>query len=304
MSGSVGDNSDIDREIAKVAARRHGNITRAQLIALGLNDDGIRWRVQRGRLFRVLHGVYSVGRRPVTPHERAAAAVLACGPRAVLSHSSAMALWGFSKNWQWPAEVTVAIDRRPRGVRTHLSTCLRTRDVTTHFGIRVTSPARTLLDSAPRMTDPALTRAVNDARLSKYLRMPALIDVVERFPRHPGAARLAPMVGVGAPTRSPLEDKFLPFCKRFGLPTPMINTTVNGYEADAYFEAERVIVELDGYDFHSDRHTFESDRERDAHELTYGIVTVRVTEERIDGAPEREARRLHAILRARREGAA
>src|SRR5205085_5708591 len=141
-----------------------------------------------------------------------------------LSHSSAMALWGFWKNWQWPAEVTVAIDRRPRGVRTHLSMSLLTKDVTVQFGIRVTTPARTLLDCAPRMTDPVLERAVNDARISKQLQMPALIDVVERFPGHPGAARLAPMLGMGAPTRSVLEDKFLPFCKRFGLPTPKLNT--------------------------------------------------------------------------------
>ena len=112
------------------------------------------------------------------------------------------------------------------------------------------------------------------------------------------------MLDTGAPTRSPLEDKFLPFCERFGLPTPKINTSVNGYEADAYFEAERVIVELDGYEFHSDRRTFESDRERDVHALANGVVTVRITEERLDGAPEREAQRLHAILRARREGAA
>jgi hypothetical protein len=216
-----------------------------------------------------------------------------------------MALWGLWKRWRWPAEVTVAVDRRPRRIRTYRSARLLTGDVRIHFGIRVTSPARTLLDCAPRMTDVALTRAVNDARISPpYLRMPALIDVVERFPRHPGAARLAPILGMGAPTRSPLEDAFLPFCKRFELPTPKINTIVNGYEVDAFFEAERVIVELDGYEFHSDRRTFEGDRERDAHMLANDIVTIRITKERLRGAPEREARRLHAILRARRDGAA
>jgi hypothetical protein len=301
----VGDKPRIQRQIAKIASRQQGNITRAQLFSLGVNQDWIDRQVKLGRLFRVHPGVYAVGRPPVTPHERAAAAVLACGPRAVLSHGSAMALWGFWKHWQWPAEVIVAVDRRPRGIRTHRATRLLGRDVTTHFGIRVTSPARTLLDCAPRMTDPALTRAVNDARLSPpHLQMPALIDVVDRFPRHPGAARLRPLLGMGAPTRSPLEDKFRRFCERFGLPTPKINTIVNGYEADAYFAAEGVIVELDGYEFHSDRGAFESDRERDAHELVHGIVTVRVTEERLDFAPEREAQRLHAILRARLEGAA
>ena len=177
---------------------------------------------------------------------------------------------------------------------------LATNDVRIHFGIRVTSPARTLLDCAPRMGVRALTRAVNDARIARRLRMLDLVDVVKRNPHHPGAARLAPLLGTGAPTRSPLEDKFLRFCKRFGLPRPNVNTTVGGHEVDAFFEAERVIVELDGYESHSDPSTFESDRERDAHALASGLPTIRITEKRLDNAPAREAERLHAILRARR----
>jgi putative AbiEi antitoxin of type IV toxin-antitoxin system/uncharacterized protein DUF559 len=294
-----------EKEIAQAAARQHGNVTRAQLIAMGLDDAAIHRRVTAGSLHRVHRGVYAVGRRPVVPFERAAAAVLACGPGAALSHGSAMSLWGFWKDWRWPAEVTTALDRRPRGVRTYRSTNIARRDLTVQFGIRVTSPARTLLDCVPRLGDAALVRAVNDARLSTYLHMPQLTEVVARFRRHPGAARLAPLLGdTGGPTRSPLEDAFLPFCERFGLPTPEINTIVCGYEVDALFRAERLIVELDGYKFHSDRVTFESDRERDAHTLANGYLTVRITKERLEGDPAREADRLHAILRSRRAGAA
>ena len=48
---------------------------------------------------------------------------------------------------------------------------------------------------------------------------------------------------------------------------------------------------------------FETDRERDADTLASGFVTVRVTEERLDERPEREAERLHAILKRRRSHA-
>jgi very-short-patch-repair endonuclease len=79
-----------------------------------------------------------------------------------------------------------------------------------------------------------------------------------------------------------------------------MNAIVAGYEVDALFAAERVIVELDSWEFHKDRGSFESDRERDAATLAVGHVTVRITWERMTAA---EADRLRAILDARRRSA-
>src|SRR5438309_2012866 len=98
----MGDIPRISRQIAQIAARQHGNVTRPQLLAIGLGDDAISYRVKTDRLHRVHRGVYAVGRPPAQPIERAAAAVLACGPRAALSHGSAMTLWGFWKRWDEP----------------------------------------------------------------------------------------------------------------------------------------------------------------------------------------------------------
>jgi very-short-patch-repair endonuclease len=303
--GVVGEKARLEVQIARIAARQHGNVTREQLIRLGMATSSIdRW-VKLGRLHRIHRGVYAVGRPPVTPPERAAAAVLACGPRAALSHGSAMTLWGFWKRWETPFDVTVAVDRRPKGIRTHLAAGLLRRDVTVQLGIPVTSPARTLLDVAPRMPTKSLTRAVNDWRRSKLVSLEALADVAARFPLHPGAPLLAPHARVRrGPTRSGFEDDFLEFCRRFRLPTPQVNVTVAGYEVDAYFQAERLIVELDGWGFHSDHDSFKNDRERDATTLALGIATIRITSERLDDAPEREAARLDAILLARRQQAA
>ena len=125
--------------------------------------------------------------RPITPHEWASAAVLACGPGAALSHGSAMALWGYWRRWDKPFEVTVVGDRRPAGsASTDRPRCHR-RDVTTHMGIRVTSPARTVLDVSPRQTDRALKRTVNNALNSQWLTEDQLADTLARHPTLPGA---------------------------------------------------------------------------------------------------------------------
>jgi hypothetical protein len=124
---------------------------------------------------------------------------------------------------------------------------------------------------------------------------------VRRFPYHPGCARLAPLIARrGGLTRSDFEDAFLAFCGRFGFPAPIINTTVCGHEVDALFAAERLIVELDGWDFHRERDVFESDRNRDADTLAAGLATVRITWERLAESPDKEAERLDAILARRR----
>jgi hypothetical protein len=256
-----------DQAIADVAGGQHGNVTHAQLLALGLTERQIAYRIAIGRLHRVYRGVYSVGRPPKTAHEHAMAAVLACGERAALSHHSAG---------------------------------LTSRDFRTHERIRMTSPARTILDCAPGLTAKQLSRAVNDGRRSPqtHLRPWHLAEVIARYPYHPGAKKLKPLLDVkGGPTRSDWEDAFPAFCHQFELPEPVMSTDVAGHEVDALWPEHRVIIELDSWDFHQDRHAFESDRDRDADTLAAGYLTIRITWERIEQRSAREAARLHEILK-------
>ncbi|HEY5430559.1 MAG TPA: type IV toxin-antitoxin system AbiEi family antitoxin domain-containing protein [Solirubrobacteraceae bacterium] len=283
-----------------MAARQHGNVTYEQLVALGFTKTRIAHRVRTGRLFRAHRGVFAVGRPARTPLERAAAAVFACGPGAALSHEGALALWGLTHRWPASWHVTVAADRRPKGITVHRSRALLRRDLRIQLDIRVTSPARTVLDCAPSLPDKPLTRLVNDALRTPYLRRSQLADVCRRFPTHAGARRLRPFVDLDdATTRSSFEDEFLAFCERFGFPRPLVNVRVAGHEVDALFADERVIVELDGWAFHRDRLAFESDRDRDADTLAAGFPTLRITWERFHRAPAAEADRLRTILRRR-----
>jgi very-short-patch-repair endonuclease len=288
----------IDLAIAAIAGRQHGLITTRQLLDLGLTRGGIQYRTEIGRLHRLYRGVYAVGHRPVSPHAHALAAVLAGGPGAVLSHGSAASLWGMSKHWNGPMEITTRAGR-PRGrLRVHRSRTLTRRDVDRHFGIPVTAPARTILDNAPRLSDAGLTRAVNDLRHAGYLRLSDLSELLGRHPQTRATNRVRRQLAhpERAPTRSEFEDAFLIFAERFELPEPLVNTEVAGHEADIFFPEHKLVVELDGWDTHSHRTQFESDRDRDADLLAAGVATVRITWDRMTLTPGREAARLQTIL--------
>jgi hypothetical protein len=291
----------VEAAIALIAGRQHGYITRAQLLAVGLKVGAIKYRVEIGRLIPVYAGVYAVGYVRRTPVARRCAAVLACGEKAALSHGSAASLWGFSKHWDAPFEVTAPSMRERNGIKVHRSRTLARRDITRQLGIRVTSPARTVLDNAPRLTGKRLSRFVNDALRTPYLHVADLADVLNRNPNHPVTKRVLPYVRT--PTNSPLEDDFVEFAKQYGLPTPVTNTYLLGYEIDVLYPRERVIVEVDGYEFHSDRDSFERDRKRDVVMLAADVVTVRLTRDRLHQEPVQEAGRLRAILAARRKAA-
>jgi hypothetical protein len=297
----MGNKPRLEVRIAQIASRQQRNLTRAQLIGLGMSTTSIdRW-VRIGRLYRSHPGVYSVGAPAITPHERAMAAVLACGPRAALSHGSALALWGIWKRWEAPFHVTTTADRRPKGIRVHRVPKLDRRDITRHHGIPTTTLARTLLDMAANLTAKSLTRAFNDGRLNRHVSREALAEVIARYPTHRGAPKLQAMLGLAGkrPTRSSLEDTFPAFCKRYKLPIPEMNAVVCGHEVDALFRDEKVIVELDSWEFHSSRVSYEGDRSRDADTLAAGFVTLRITSERYEQHPDEEATRLHAILARR-----
>ena len=262
-----------DRRAAEIAARQHGLVTRPQLLRAGFADNAIAHRVQTGRLIRLRHGVYAVGHRPPSPHARALAAVLACGPEAVLSHRSAGALWGLIR-WNGAIEVTAATARRHAGVLVHRSRTLTPDHTTRHYAIPVTTPARTLHDLARVLDSASLTRAVNDARLRHLIRMETETG----------------------PTRSVFEDAFLAFVRRHDLPRPEVNQRVAGYEVDMLWRRQRLVAELDGRAYH--QQAFEEDRERDATLVAAGLRVVRVTWRRLTRHEEREAARFRALIAA------
>lgn len=303
ISRETGEIAQKSREAAirALAGRQSGNISRRQLLAVGLSNAAIGGRVANGALAPRHIGVYALAPARQDPQALIHAAVLAGGPDAVASHASAGWLWGLVPRYEPPPEISLPTgDRRPRHILTHRCPSLSPRDITRQRGVPTTSPARTILDLAPRLSDKARTRLVNDALLRHHLRPAALQEVLDRNRYHPATRLLRPFADSSTnPTRSSFEDDFLAFIATCNLPTPLINVSVNGREVDAYFPDHHVIVECDGWKFHKGREAFEDDRDRDTENLKHGLITVRITQKRLSTTPDYEAARLKEILRGR-----
>jgi hypothetical protein len=290
-----------DGLIAALAIRQGGHLTTAQLERLGVSRGAAS---RRGGLVRVYQGVYAVGRLPTTHTDRCHGALLACGERSAIAHSSAGAYWGILKHWSYPLHVAVPVQRRPRrGIRIHFLPNLLRSDVwTTPEGFRITSPARTLLDLAPTLNDKKLTWTVSNLWLRRLATPDDLRSVTRRNPRHPGAKRLNKAIGEqqSEPFRSPWEVEWPPFAQKYNLPPYLMNPKLLRTRPDVLFTPDRLIVELDGWGPHSDKQAFETDREQPFAILAeLDIPTVRITYDQFHEDPAKQARQLHTILARR-----
>jgi very-short-patch-repair endonuclease len=100
-------------------------------------------------------------------------------------------------------------------------------------------------------------------------------------------------------TRSDLERAFLRLLRSHELPLPEVNQRIGPYEVDVLWRTERLVVELDGYAFHSDRASFESDRRRDRELQARGYVVLRFTYREVIEEPDAVVGALRVHLRPR-----
>jgi very-short-patch-repair endonuclease len=302
IAGKTASAPAVDRTLAGIAERQHGVVERAQLLALGLGPRTIERRLAAGRLHRLHRGVYAVGHRSLTVQGRWLAAVLALGPDAVLSHRSAAALWELRPAGGRRIDVTVpghGRHSRPR-IAVHVARELPDRDRAMRAGIPVTSVARTLLDLAGVVPETQLARVFEEAERLELVDLRAVEDVCLRGRGRRGVGTLprvlAEQNGLLPMTRSELERHFLAICREHGLPTPRVNCPVSGFEVDALWPRERLIVELDGYAFHRTRGAFERDRARDTALQLAGYRVLRFTHRRLQREPAEVAAALRALL--------
>jgi hypothetical protein len=277
-----------DRVIADRAAQRFGVVSRAELLDAGVGPDAIDRRLRSGRLRPLHRGVYADGHGPLSREGRWCAAILACGPGAVLSHRDAAEAHGLRPCNRTRTEVTTASRRRRSGIEVH-ECRLEARDVTTHRGIPVTTPARTLLDLADVVPADHLARAIERAHELRVYDHRAILDVLARSNGRRGVTPLTRAIAEYDPdrarTKSQLERVALPILA--GLPRPEVNTFVAGHEVDLVWRAQRLVVELDSRTFHTSPRAFEQDRVRDADLQLEGYRVIRLTWRRLRDEPDR-----------------
>ena len=289
-----------DVAVAVVAARQHAVVTTAELVALGIGRRAIAHRVEHRRLTPLHRGVFQVGPAPA-PLTSQMAAVLACGPTAVLSHHSAAALLNIRKPTPGPIHVTVTRGhaRKRKGLVIHRTRSLRTDEVTTHDGIPSTTAARTLLDIANALSPNHLRRAIEEAQIHGHLDHASLTSAVDRARGHRGVAALrAAAPNEARMTRSEAERRLIELIDRADLPRPRTNVKIAGHEVDLFWPDHDLVVEVDGFAFHGSREAFERDRLRDAELMAAGLRVGRVTWRQIDREPEALVVRLARSLSA------
>lgn len=228
--------------IGRVARDQHGIVTTRQLVAAGLSTAAISKRVRSGKLYRVHQGVYSVGHDGLSEPERWMAAVLACGPGALISHGTAAVHWELLRPLEGPIDVTVPTQngrKARRAIRIHRCQSLVQSPFLTsgsekrlaargtiHKGIPVTTVARTLEDLKRSELRPSLVRRA--IRQAEFLRLP--MGEIETDG-----------------TRSDLERDFLRLWHRHRLPAPEVNVPIGRFTVDFLWRRERLIVETDSY---------------------------------------------------------
>ena len=301
-----------DHVIAAIADEQYGVVSYAQLIDAGIGPSAIHTRVRRHQLHRLHRGVYAVGHTALVPLAREMAALLACGRCAVISHLSAGVLWRILELLEGaapPVDVTVprgAARARP-GLTVHRTRDLGRDEVRMMQGIALTSPARTLLDLAEVLTGRELEAAYGEAIVRRLTSEAALRRLIGARPGRRGAAPLQSLLDRQAGpslTRSQAEERFLALVRQAGFPHPEVNVRLGGHLVDFLWRDERLVVEVDGYRFHSSRAAFERDRLRDAALEEAGLWVIRVTWRQLTEQPYALVARLARALRPDRSGEA
>jgi hypothetical protein len=279
-----------DRELIRLARRRHWLVTTAELNGLGFSRDAIDHRLRAGRLFRVHRGVYAVGRHTLTPAGRRCAAVLACGSGALLSHTSAAAQWHLLETSRTIVDVTVPTDHRPRrGIRVHTSRTITRADITELDRIPITSVARTLVDLAGQVRRDRLEHALGRAYTLRHLDVAEIQDAMGRNANQRGVATLQGLLAgfIEPPmTRSDLEQLARRTIAAAGLPPPQSNGIAAGLCVDLLWPDWRLVVEIDSPGWHDNPWAFERDRQRDIILRKARFEVLRVTEWRLKRDPD------------------
>jgi very-short-patch-repair endonuclease len=293
------------RVLARIATRQHGVVSRSQIEALGVDAGFAERSAGAGRLHRVHHGVYAVGHAALTREARWMSAVLAAGEGAVLSHLSAALLWGIVDRAGVVIHVLAADggSRARPGLGIHRTRHLPPEHRTERDGIPVTTVARTLLDLAALLSAKRLRYAVEAADRNGVLDVPALVALCDASSGRKGTGVLRRLAleqrGAFHRTKSPPESAFLRLCANHGLPEPLVNSYLHGYEVDFYWPRARLAVEVDSYTYHRSWAQRQRDLERDADLKVRGEEVVRFTRERVEGAAGVVAAQLAALLELR-----
>jgi len=289
-----------DQEAARIAAQQQRAIRSDQLADAGLSRKAIARRLERGLIRRLWRGMYLLG--PDAPSYRTLgrAGVLTCKDEAVVSCEWAGYFWGVRPEPELPVEVTrTAGSHRGRKdkVLVHRTLLTDPRDYTERLGLPITTPERTILDLAERLSDWELQTLIADAMVRKLVTVHSLKSLLERAGRHRGVAKLKRALDDSPGlTRSQYERLLARICRAAKLPQPIMNAKLHGYEVDAYFQQHGVIVEINPFSTHGHKRAHDKDTRKIADLMAKGYTVLPFTDTQLTKEPLYVVARLQEAL--------
>jgi very-short-patch-repair endonuclease len=268
------------------ARANHGLVTLEAVRGAGLSKSTWNRAIAAGQLELVHDRVARIAGAMVTPHQAYAAAVLAAGRGAVLSHRAAAHVWGIPL--PTVPEPELILPARSRQATLHGVVVHRPRDLldlgaVLKHGIPTCNLLRLACDYGA--VHPEGTHAVVGHILTHGWMSPRALDTAIRMHGRRGRpgvpalrAALEDWVVDGKALDSELERQMKRLVKRFRLPPVVFHPVVRGFEIDFQVIGTNVLIECDSWEYHDKRRSnFERDRRRNAELVAAGYAVVQVT---------------------------
>ncbi|MGN7781345.1 DUF559 domain-containing protein [Mycolicibacterium sp. 22603] len=263
--------------LADILRDQDGVLTLAHARSAGLGQAAVDYRVRTGQWRRCAKGVYFADDRAFTDRARIRAGIWAYGDQAVGSGLTAAWWQRLTQFAPDVVEVTVPRDRR---LRFHPGTRLRRRDldpreIVESDHLRVTALPLTVVEAAVRRRGGA---GLMDSALQRHVDLRALWKAhLNNKGRHGSPAARILLRAAEDGTRSAAERLLGRLLRSAGITGWKANHPVAGYKGDYVFVDRKLILETDGWAFHSDADDFNNDRVRQNALILAGYLVLRFT---------------------------
>jgi uncharacterized protein DUF559 len=255
-----------------------------------------------GEVRRLRRGVYTTGSGDSVIEQVAAAAVRL---DAVASHETAEALWGIPTLGR-AEHLRITRERRHQGatrrfhgLKVHHAR-LSPAHVTEHRGVRITTPERTVIDIARSRAFRSGVVAADAALRMKLCTEERLRATIETCRRWPGLVRARKVVAfANSRSGSPLESISRVAFHEYGLPPPILQAIIGGYEeVDFLWPKYRVVGEADGLSKYTSVEDLRHEKLRQDGISQLGFTMVRWTWSEVYRRPDALAHRvLESLVR-------
>ena len=147
------------QRLYEIAENQSGYFRSNQALSAGYSRPNLYFQTERGRFIRISKGIYRLSFFPSSPFDDFFVAILESGPRSVVSHASALAVYELSDILPGEIHITISRNRSRRRAGIKYHTCkISKNEITSYKGLPITTVERTITDAIRNGLDPHLVK--------------------------------------------------------------------------------------------------------------------------------------------------